>query len=244
MSQDKMGSLRSASDLTFELKFTIDGRNTTAVHRWINSICKVDQEFPTNVVNSIYYDTPQLDQLREKVNSDYLKTKFRLRWYETNGNIDERSFLEAKFRIGPRRRKIRLETDFSGSWLTHLPMHDQALQLIPQKLRQIGVTVPNLLRAVMHIRYTRNRFIERLTGARISLDSCITTQAVNKELIPSRNPLPLHTAVVEIKGEETEIPLTLRNLKELGGRKTAFSKYYACYDHSVNGFHLTRVTEA
>ena len=234
--QGKTNSLGAASDLAFELKFTIDGRDTTAVRRWLRAVCRADPAFPTGVVNSVYYDTWDLHHLREKANGDYLKTKVRLRWYETTGRPAEHSFLEAKLRVGLRRRKVRLETAYSGSWLARVPLHDQALRRIPQELRPMGITVPSLLRAVLHIRYNRDRFVDRLTGARISLDTCITAPTVNRELIASPNPLPLHTAVVEVKGQVTQIPPILRNLIALGGRKTAFSKYRACYDHAVNGF--------
>ena len=101
----------------------------------------------------------------------------------------------------------------------------------------MGVPVPSLLHPVLHVRYTRDRFVDPISGVRISFDTVITTPKVNPELVTSLNPLALHTAVVEIKGQATELPLILRNLTELGGRKAAFSKYRACYDHSANGFY-------
>ena len=79
----------AVSETSFELKFTIDGRNVTAVRRWLSSICRPDPLFPRGVVNSIYFDTPELHHLREKINSDYLKTKVRLRWYEGGGRPAE-----------------------------------------------------------------------------------------------------------------------------------------------------------
>ena len=235
--QAEVDSAPSASAPTFELKFTIDGRDTTAVRGWLGAICLADPVFPTGVVNSIYYDTPELHQLREKINSDYLKTKVRVRWYETEGTPDARSFLEAKFRVGPRRRKVRVETAARGPFLARVPLHDQVLRRIPLELRPVGIPVSSQLRPVLRIRYTRDRFVDRATGVRISLDTRITVPAVNRELVPSVNPLPLHTAVVEVKGQVTELPPILRNLTALGGRKTAFSKYRACYDHAVNGPH-------
>ena len=228
-----MPSTRSGPN--FEIKFTIDGRETTAVRRWLHAVCTKDPIFPSGIVNSIYYDTPALDQLREKVNSDYLKTKIRLRWYETGVASHSRSFLEAKFRVGPRRHKVRLATDFSGSWLALIPLSNQVLRRIPLKLWSMGVTVPSLLQPVLRIRYSRDRFVDHISGARISLDTDITIPSVNHELMTSPNPMALHTAVVEVKGLAKDLPPILKHLIVLGGRKTAFSKYRACYDHAVNG---------
>ena len=225
----------AVSKTSFELKFTIDGRNITAVRRWLTSICQPDPLFPRGVVNSIYFDTPDLHHLREKINSDYLKTKVRLRWYEGGGRPAERSFLEAKLRVGARRRKVRLETAFSGTWLTRTALHDQALRRIPQELRPLGVPVPSQLRPVLRIRYTRDRFVDPLAGVRISLDAEISAPAVNRELLSVPNPLPLDTAVVEVKGQARELPTVIRSLTDLGGRKRSFCKYRACYEHTAIG---------
>ena len=84
-------SVRTESDLDREIKFTIDGRDVTAVRRWLQSVCRSDPAFPAGVVCTIYYDTLALHHLREKVNSDYLKTKLRLRWYEDQTESQARS---------------------------------------------------------------------------------------------------------------------------------------------------------
>ena len=225
----------SLADADFELKFTIDGRDVTAVRRWLESVCRPDPHFPVGIVRSIYFDTPELHSLREKINSDYLKTKIRLRWYEVPGRPVGRSFLEAKFRIGSRRFKVRLETRYSGSWLAGTALRAQALRHIPQKLRPAGVPVPSELCPILLIRYTRHRFIDPAAGVRISLDADISVPAVNQELLPRAAPVPLHTAVVEVKGQARELPPVIRSLADLGGRKTSFSKYRACYDHAAIG---------
>ena len=222
-------------DADFELKFIIDGRDVTAVRRWLESVCRPDPTFPVGIVKSIYFDTPGLHSLREKINSDYLKTKVRIRWYDLPSLPADRSFLEAKFRIGSRRRKVRLETRYSGSWLNRVALHAQPLRRIPQELRPAGVPVSSQLRPVLLIRYTRHRFMDPVAGVRISLDANISTPAVNRELLPPAIPLPLHFAVVEVKGRARRLPPVLRNLAGLGGRKTSFSKYRACYDHVVIG---------
>lgn len=230
---EKTLGFSSRREFDREIKFTLDGRDVTAAHKWLQTICIPDPGFPTGLVYSIYYDTPALDCLREKIDSDYLKIKIRLRWYEGQNNSVNSSFLEAKFRIGQRRHKVRIETPYSGDWLTRTPLHHSTLRQIPLRLREEGISVPSLIRPVLLVRYRRNRFIETLTNLRVCLDSNISAPIVNREVLLAPNPIQLSTAVVEVKGNVVGLPQMLRNLIDLGGRKTSFSKYFACYDHTV-----------
>ena len=69
--------------------------------RRLDSLCRRDPEFPAAVVWTIYYDTPALVSLGEKINSDYLKRKIRVRWYsDLEGRVSGPAFVEAKLRLG------------------------------------------------------------------------------------------------------------------------------------------------
>lgn len=83
--QPSIANRRHLPDSSYELKFAIDDRQATTVRGWLRSICPQDPAFPRGIVNSIYYDTPALQHLHEKINSDYFKTKIRLRWYSVAG---------------------------------------------------------------------------------------------------------------------------------------------------------------
>ena len=71
-----------------ELKFTLPAARAHLARRWLERCCRRDPEFPAAVVWTIYYDTPALLSLGEKINSDYLKRKIRVRWYS---DLDGRS---------------------------------------------------------------------------------------------------------------------------------------------------------
>ena len=59
-------------------------------------------------MHTVYYDTPRLALLGEKIGSDFLKTKVRVRWYAgRDGRPGDALFAEAKFRVGSQRRKVR-----------------------------------------------------------------------------------------------------------------------------------------
>jgi hypothetical protein len=214
-----------------ETKFVI---NNSAVHliiQWLRCRCVGDRQFPAGIVSSIYYDTRDWRFLREKINSDYLKTKVRLRWYADidSEEPEDESYLEAKYKVGSRREKVRIRTDFSGKWLSRVSLDNKKLLGIPDLLRSKGVMVGAALCPAFKITYKRLRFLEPTTGARLSVDYDIRAADVNRQMLPRANPFVLRSAVFELKGPMRELPDVLGQLTALGCRKQSFSKYSACY---------------
>ena len=220
------------SQATFESKFLAERWRAEPARRWLEVMCRPDRAFPKGMVFTIYYDTPTLDCLREKQNSDYLKTKVRLRWYHVEGRVSGSAFLEIKSRFGTRREKFRLALPHQETWPTRGSLDSPSLQTVPRHLRAAGIAVPDHFRPVLLVRYERHRFIERLTGLRASLDTNICAPAVSRaaQLVPC--PLPLPHCVFEFKGPREHLPETLRPLTTFGFRKSSFSKYGACYDYT------------
>lgn len=221
-----------------ELKFTLNNNAAHIIAEWLSSRCLPDPEFPAGIVSSIYYDTMDWRFMREKFNSDYLKTKIRLRWYSDIDNEEAcgESYIEAKFRTGSKRDKIRIKTDLLGDWLNTVDLENKKLLQIPHLLRSLGVVVAGHLVPVFKINYKRRRFIEPITGARLSLDYDISAPSVNHRIMPRTNPFFLKDAVFELKGILTELPDVLHQLTALGCRKQSFSKYAFCYQKIMRTF--------
>ena len=217
----------------FESKFVAERWRAEPARRWLQVICRPDPAFPKGTVFTIYYDTPTLDCLREKQNSDYLKTKVRLRWYQLEGRVSESAFLEIKSRLGARREKFRLPLPHQDVWPTHGSLDAQFLQTVPRHLRAAGIGIAGDYRPVLLVRYQRHRFIEPLTGFRASLDTNICAPAVSRAWRLVSCPLPLPYCVFEFKGPRDHLPDTLRALTTFGFRKSSFSKYSACYDYTL-----------
>ena len=99
----------------------------------------------------------------EKINSDYIKTKVRLRWYADIDNTHQGllSFIEAKQKIGNKRKKIRLQTRHPGEWLASIELENTQLLSVPLLLLSEGVELKYPLFPVYHIRYKRYRFVEK-----------------------------------------------------------------------------------
>jgi hypothetical protein len=217
-----------------ELKFVVPAYRTALATRLLERFCDPDPSFPIGVVSSIYYDSRDWAYLGEKRNSDYLKTKVRLRWYEQPGSrsdLPDRSFAELKSKVGSRRVKMRIPTEYSGTQLAAMELHDRRLLGVPMALAATGAPVGHSLMPSFVVRYQRRRYIERSTGTRIAIDYGISSPKVNKHMIARAFPFVMQVAVLEVKGSGGEFPLGLRSVFKLGFQRETFSKYYECYRH-------------
>jgi hypothetical protein len=224
------------SDGDHEIKLVLPNRAARSLVRWLRSRCWPDPLYPAATVSSIYYDTPDWRLLREKVNSDFLKTKVRLRWYSDIDGAEpqDRSYLEVKRRVGSQRQKLRVETDVSGGWLSRSGLAAPRLLTLPLLLRARGIALPGPLFPVFQVRYRRLRFAEPRTGARLCIDYDICAPRVNWQMLPRANGFQLRHAVLEVKGRNAEIPEPLRRVAALGCQKRSFSKYAVCYQKVMN----------
>ncbi|HEX7084839.1 MAG TPA: polyphosphate polymerase domain-containing protein [Vicinamibacterales bacterium] len=231
LDQARTGTGQVHDAVEHELKFTVPVSSTAAVLAWLRGACTPDPRFPCGRVSSIYYDTPDFRSLREKLNSDYLKTKVRLRWYATlAGESTGHAMLESKRRIGAQREKVRLETELPGARVAGMPLDDPRLAELPRRLWAVGVMAP-AMRPVLTVQYDRYRFVDRASGTRVSLDVAISCPATSRRVTIAPNPRPLDVSVLEVKGPTSTLPASLQPLTGLGARRASFSKYFACFRH-------------
>lgn len=215
-----------------ELKFVFRNGFAREIVSWLEGRCLPDPEYPKGRVNSIYYDLRDHRLLDEKRNSDFLKTKVRLRWYAdvyTQAALDP-VFLEVKFRRGGTRRKIHVRAPFQGHRLDQMDLASPELCGIERLLAPQGVMFNEALHPLLCISYRRSRFIEPATRLRICVDYDISVPRTNPRMLPRIHPHPLDEAVVEVKGPADTLPATLHPLTAMGCRKQSFSKYLACFN--------------
>jgi hypothetical protein len=216
-----------------ELKYILPGSRAAFVRRWLDAVVQREHRYPPALVITTYYDTPGLDLLDEKINSEHLKTKVRVRWYAPldggpgNGPV----FVECKRREGATRDKRRVVARLGPAYLSRLPLTAADWTMLLGDLRGAVPGLPPDLAPVIRLAYARYRFVDP-RGARISLDTEIAVQAVN----PARLHAPVRRgslphSIFEYKGHGPELPAHLAPVTRLGARRTAFSKYLACYEH-------------
>jgi hypothetical protein len=226
-----------------EIKFIFSNHRAHLIAQWLKQTCSPDQNFPYNIVSSIYYDTRDWQFLANKINSDYYKTKVRIRWYREPAENGENgvAFIELKNKIGAGRQKMRLEAPYSSEWFSKASLDDPKFLDIPIFLKSQGALLEYPVYPVFLVRYERYRFIDLYSGTRVCVDYNISTPKVNKHFLStlpslghvSQNPLvsQLRTAVIEVKGVVDHLPTTLGHLVSMGCKKSSFSKYLACYQH-------------
>ena len=215
-----------------ELKFALTAGRAMFARRWLEQFCRRDPEFPEAIVWTVYYDTPGLASLAEKINSDYLKRKMRVRWYSgLDGRPSGAVFIEAKFRVGNRRSKVRARLSIDATELAMWDLRDRRWLQFPLNLQEHGVDPSGPWQPIMMIRYRRDRFTERLSGSRVSLDSDIALVKANPSFVSGVDHSALGGAVLEVKGEQDYLPLPLQPLLRLGARKASVSKLLAVYAH-------------
>jgi hypothetical protein len=233
--RDAAIAVTSPADLERELKFLIPDSRTAFVRAWVWAICRPEAKHPPARVVTVYYDTPDLTMLDEKVNSDYLKHKVRVRWYAAlDGKpLNGPAYVEAKFRVGSRRHKVRIPTRVAAADLDRWPLtRPEWAGLLGPLREQIDIEAD--LMPVVRLQYVRERFIDPLTGGRVALDSDISLDAVNPlRLSPGRRGR-LAVVVMEYKSQAMDMaPHLLRMLQTSGAKKASVSKYLAAYLHST-----------
>jgi hypothetical protein len=221
----------------YELKFHGSSYRAPQLLKYLCDTLQADGEYSSSSISSIYFDSKDFKSLAEKLNSDYLKSKYRVRWY---GDVESQktykpTYLETKYKIGSQRVKsrIRLPEDVAALF-QKCELKDFAMPKITQLLASQGIPLRQQVFPVFVINYKRYRFVDPVSESRISVDMDICVPKINSAVIPRALPMPLDSAVVEVKGKLGRLPENLCSIVDLGFRKRAFSKYSVCYEKIVH----------
>ncbi len=222
---------RTVASLEREIKFLVPSNRSRSLRAWLASVCRPDRAYPPALVCTTYYDTPGLSLLSEKIDSDYLKTKVRIRWYAAlDGNpAGSPVFAEVKYRVGDRRDKLRVKIDADAVILSASPLHGSAWKTLLDRVRLEAPMVPARLEPILSLRYARHRYFDPATVARLTVDEDITVTALNRSRLAGRVPVGLAIGVFEYKGANDDLPCHLAPAIRFGARRGSCSKYLICY---------------
>jgi hypothetical protein len=220
-------------DAAAEAKYTFAIGETDVLLHALNCLCIPDPSYAQGRINSVYFDTADRRFLAAKVNSDYLKTKIRLRWYSNVEGDDlpetVQAYMERKEKVGFRRMKERKQVLIPSEILREGLENYADLATLTQTMRFDDWVPPGPLFPMITIRYVRRRFVDPLQKARLSLDSRICFSSVNSSFFPYTDPRMLREGVLEVKSESGDLPAALRPFRDRLNTRNSFSKYEECW---------------
>ncbi len=215
--------------LEHEVKYIVPAAAGPSLAAWLGGVCRPERAYPPGRVVTVYFDTPDLALLGEKIDSDYLKQKMRVRWYAPlDGPGRGPAFAEVKRRVGNRRDKPRMPLPVDASELERWRLDDPRWLALAETVARGELGAGRNLSPVLRLTYTRRRFVEPQGTARVVLDTGIAATAAHPR-IGGQVPALLDLAVLEAKGASAELPPVLRPVVRFGARRGAMSKYLACY---------------
>ena len=217
-----------------ELKFTCEAFSAPFIKRGIESVCIADSNFSENVISSVYFDTSDWLFAMEKASSDYLKSKVRLRWYESSHKNDNQKsskcYLEFKQKIGSKRTKNRILMPFSGDHALQSLAEVECQEMIQQHIKEQAPELSGYnVTPKFVVRYSRSRFDEPFSNTRISFDTGIHAFSVSNDCPQQATHVFLTESVLEVKGKVDDLPCPLRSFHGGKLRKAAFSKYFESF---------------
>jgi len=217
-----------------ERKFFIAPARVGLAYGLLQHACCAAPEYACEQINSVYFDTDDLDQHARSLEGDFRKDKVRIRWYGDNTGAHgmQTVFLELKSREGFSSFKQRLELSILAERLGLKCLGDGIVSktLLYDTLAHFSYFPQAPLQPIIKISYERHRFIDVFSGQRLALDYNIRSTCLTGGIGNGETDLKLPGAVIEIKGSSFELPLTLQNIKLLDVDWSRFSKYSSCLE--------------
>jgi hypothetical protein len=221
----------------FERKYYLAPGEVGLAYGLLHHTCFAAREYPSEQINSLYFDTPDLDQYGRSEAGDFSKDKIRIRWYGNNEDMNgvRVIFIELKSRRGfaSTKQRLKLHVPAESLALENLGKGIVSRSLLVKTLARFNYFPLDTLQPMMKISYWRYRFSEIMTAQRISLDCHIRSTVVMSGKGHGERELRLPGGVMEFKGRTTELPIALARVRMLDTDWTRFSKCSACIDSHI-----------
>jgi hypothetical protein len=218
----------------FERKYYILPKDIGLAYGLLRQICLPSQEYHSEQINSLYFDTPYLDQHERSISGDYAKDKVRIRWYGETDHLEgiQNVFLELKSRRGfsSTKQRCHLHIPVGSLSSNNIRKGIVSQKLLVDTLMRFDYFPSDMLVPIVQISYWRYRFNEITTDQRITLDIRVHSRIMNPVFYQGLKKLELPGAIIEIKGREMELPVALRKMKLLNTDWSRYSKYSACLE--------------
>lgn len=232
-----------------ELKFLLNFHEYHSFRERLTFYASRDSHATANgkyPVLSRYYDTPDLEFFRDKLEGEYTHIKIRTRCYSRSLTASQKMFLEAKIKLNKRQMKVRIPFNCSGTagedgtgnhGSNSLGDHNVAASILRSGHEDLlffeEFCSRKMLQPTCNVYYDREAF--SLTSGtqkiRLNFDSNLlflhrNEVTVKDELIESRQMLHPGTVLLEIKHNQSALPGFLQQeLHGIQASLTSYSKY-------------------
>ena len=162
------GSMYRDLPRRLEQKYLFPAGYNDVIRSWLEHACVPDPRYPSSLVSSIYFDTPELFHFHESRNGEFLRAKVRLRWYTDPSEDPDpaesvagvRCYLEVKTKQGALTEKKRAEITIPRQVLGDAPFsHRQILELTERVFRPIQNIILKII--PIFIFQLRQHYIEK-----------------------------------------------------------------------------------
>lgn len=234
-----------------EQKYFVAPERVDSALGLLRRTCRWDSEFPQEQINSLYFDTADLDQHEKSLAGEFAKDKIRIRWYGTEHESRRPAtgaaarsqsdtvpvWLELKSRRGFASTKQREAFQAAAETLAvkALSAGIVSSDALVRTMAGFGFFSHKRLCPVMVVSYWRYRFVEPRTGFRVALDSHIRSSMVMPGIGRGELGLQLPGAVIEVKGSSVALPHCLREVADMGSSWTRYSKYSSSVEAHRSG---------
>lgn len=212
-----------------EQKYIISNSDYTVISRKLNHLLKKDKyslEHPY-IITSLYYDDIQNSALKQKVDGDAYRYKYRIRYYNKSHNLFKLEKKEKIHTITNKEsyilNKDEVASIVDGNYSVLLNKDSTLCFEFYQQLKK------GLLRPKVIVEYERLAFVHSVGNLRITFDSNIKA-SLNKcdifeDSILLTKVLEPHELVMEVKFNG-ELPYYLKSILQLStNTQTSMSKY-------------------
>lgn len=214
----------------FEFKYKLPAARVPEILGILERSFLAQEDYPESYVWNVYFDTLDLSSYYETIFSDYIKTKYRFRWYTdiNDGCLSQNSYVEIKKRYGANRDKFRREADKELYLeLVNRPLTDPMWSLV--NFHELGNGLDPQVRFPIHkSKYKRKRFVSLDGKIRLNLDYDLSIEEINTQILHDtfrRSSTQIDYCVFEIKSVRNLTPNELFLFPHLEVFKNPFSKY-------------------
>ena len=210
----------------YELKFILDEGAYTDALRWLHTTVGARRSYPGRFINSVYFDDPDFNAVKDNLAGISDRKKFRLRWYDTD-QVPSGFRLEAKIREG----RLGFKRLFD---LPPVPggIREATFGAVTDHIKAQSGDDPTALELfsthaspALHVRYHRDYF-EAALNLRFTIDSQITYGLpVPSKPIAEALSVPYPHRLLEVKFPPSDKDRVSRLLGELHLTPKRHSKY-------------------